>query len=283
MRLCEKKQLNKAGNSKIESSFYNCRKFYTFDTNKREMSSIKNKKRRTANRSLIFLLLGLFMMFGPINLGWVDGMGGGFALAVFGLLIAVTGFVSWIIFLKLARRQDAILSGKNLIVHWKYQLEEWQKYTENEYKTDRRGKKILFFIVAAFALFFGVLFFILDPENGIYVLFVMLGLIAIIGLTAILSTRFSYQQNKKYLGEAIISKDGVYLNKQLHVWNIISSHLDSVELISEEDPPEIEFTYSTSGYRNNNTYSARVPVPKGQEAMALHVVEVFNNEVIKRS
>jgi MFS family permease len=245
------------------------------------MPSVRNSKRRTANRSLIFLLLGLFMMFGPINLGWIGGMEGGFAIAAFGFIIAIAGFVSWIIFLKLARSQDAILSGKNLVVQWKYEQEEWAKYTENEHKSDRQGKKILFYIISGFALFFGILFFILDPENGIYVLYVMLGLIAVIGLTAFLSIRYSYRQNKKQVGEAIISRDGVYLNKQLHAWNIITSRLDKVILISDEQPPVIEFSYSTSGYKNNNAYSVRVPVPKGQEAAAIYIVELFNNEILK--
>jgi MFS family permease len=244
------------------------------------MPAIKNNKKRIANRSVIFMLIGLFMMFGPINFGWIGGMEGGFAIGAFGFMIAVAGFVSWLLFLKLARSQDAILSGKNLVVHWKYEQEEWTKYTENEHKTDRQGKKILFFIISGFALFFGILFFVLDPENGIFVLYVMLGLIAVIGLTAFLSIRYSYRHNKKHLGEAIISRDGVYLNKQLYAWNIVTSRLDKVILISDEQPPVIEFSYSTSGYKNNNAYSVRVPVPKGQEAAAIHLVELFNNEIL---
>jgi hypothetical protein len=246
------------------------------------MASIKNSKRRVANRALIFMAIGLFLMFGPINLGWIDGMNGGFALSALGFMIALTFFITWIFYHKLARRQDTILSGKNLVVHWKYSLEEWEKYTENEHTSDSKGKKVLFFIISGFALFFGILFTILDPENGIYVLYVMLGLILIIGITAFLSIRITHNRNKKYLGEAIISRDGIYLNKQLHVWGIISSHLDSVVLISDEEPLEIEFSYSTYGYKNNNSYSVRVPVPKGQESMALHVIEVFNNEVLKK-
>ena len=81
------------------------------------MSAIKNTKRRTANRALIFIAIGLFMMFGPMNLGWIRGIDGGFALAVFGLMFAIIFFITWIIYLKLARRQDSIVSGKNLVVH----------------------------------------------------------------------------------------------------------------------------------------------------------------------
>lgn len=245
------------------------------------MSSIKNSKRGVANRALIFMVVGLFLMFGPINLGWIDGMNGGFALSIAGFLITLVFFITWIFFHKLARRQDAIISGKNLIVHWKYPVEEWLKYTEKEHTTDSKGKKTLFFIIAGFALFFGILFAIIDPENGIYVLYVMLGLILIIGITAFLSIRIAYNRNKNNSGEAIISKDGIYINKQLHVWGILSSSLENVILISDISPPVIEFSYTAKSARVDNFYSVRVPIPKGQESAAIHIVEVFNNDVIK--
>ncbi len=245
------------------------------------MSSIKNSKRGVANRALIFMLIGLFLMFGPINLGWIDGMNGGFALSALGFLITLAFFITWIFYHKLARRQDAILSGKNLVVHWKYSKEEWLKYAEAEHETDSKGKRILFFIISGFAIFFGILFAIIDPENGIYVLFVMLGLILIIGITAFLSIRIAYKRNKKYIGEAIITKDGIYMNKQLHVWGILSSKLETVVLITEESPPVIAFSYSAKSTKGDNSYSVRVPVPEGQEPAALHIVEMFNNEVLK--
>jgi len=246
------------------------------------MSAIKNTKRRTANRALIFIAIGLFMMFGPMNLGWIRGIDGGFALAVFGLMFAIIFFITWIIYLKLARRQDSIVSGKNLVVHWKYTLEEWQKYTENEHKTDAQGKKFLFYLISIIALIVGIIFIIIDPKSGIFVMLVMLGVILIIALTAFLSVRYTYHQNKKHLGEAFISKDGVFLNKQLHVWGIISTHLDSVVLFSDTIPPEIEFSYTERMSNTKNSHSVRVPIPKGQEVAAIHVVEVFNNEVIKK-
>lgn len=233
-----------------------------------------NPQRRIARRALVAAGVGLFLMFAPVGFGWIDGFEGGFALATFGMLIMIGGIVTAIIFFRLARRYDQILSDKALLAHWTYSDAEWRAYTEAEHKTDTQDRWTLVAIISAFALFFGVLFAIFAPEGGVYVLFTMLGLIALVSLTAFLTSRQNYRRNVQHKGETLISSQGILLNGQLHAWNVIGSRLERVDSV-DGTPPVVEFEYSAPSRSGRDSYTVRVPVPSGEEASAHDIVEFF--------
>lgn len=235
-----------------------------------------NPQKKVAIWALVVAFVGLFLMFGPIGFGWLDGFGGGFALAAFGLLIMITGIVTSVLFFRLAKRYDRILSDKNPLARWTYSDEEWRAYTEADYKIDRKNRWILVGIISAFAIFFGILFAVMDPEAGIYVLYTMLGLIALVSLTAFLTSQQNYRRNVKHKGEALIAGDGIILNGQLHAWNVIGSRLDRVDYM-EETPPMIEFEYSAVSRNGRDSYTVRVPIPSGQENSAHDIVQFFKD------
>ncbi len=64
----------------------------------------------------------------------------------------------------------------------------------------------------------GVILFAMYPHDALLDICIILGIIAIIGLTAFLSIQSPYRWNKKHLGEVYIAKDGAYLNRRLHIW-----------------------------------------------------------------
>jgi hypothetical protein len=239
-----------------------------------------NPQKKVAIWALVAVFIGLFLMFGPVGLGWMDGFGGGFALAAFGLLITIAGITTAVLFFRLAKRYDRILSDKNPLARWTYTDAEWRTFTEADYKIDRKNRWILVGIISAFAIFFGILFAIIDPEAGIYVLFVMLGLIALVSLTAFITSQQNYRQNVRHKGEALIVSDGIILNGQLHAWNVIGSKLERVDYM-EETPSMIEFEYSAVSRSGRDSYTVRVPIPADQEKSARDIVQFFNDALGK--
>jgi len=233
-----------------------------------------NPKRKVARFSWIITGLGLFLILGPMGLGWVEGMKGGFALAMGGLLVVTIGLTVFFLYRKLARQWDSITSGRDVLVHWTYSQSLWQDYTEKDYRADKRNKMTLFYIISAFAVFFGLLFFLLDREAGFIVLLIMIGLIILVRLTAYLSIQYIYQQNRRVKGEAFITPTAVLLNKQLHAWGSLGSTLEGVKFRPGR-PALIEFAYSAPSGRTMASYSVRVPVPPGQEEAAQRVIEYF--------
>jgi hypothetical protein len=215
-------------------------------------------------------------MFAPVGLGWIDGFEGGFALAMLGLLMMLTGIITAIVFFRLARRYEQIVSDRGPLAHWTYTDAEWQAYTEAEHEEDTRNRWTLVAIISAFALFFGVLFALFDREAGVYVLLVMLGLIAIVSFTAFITSRQNYRRNVLHKGETIISSEGIILNGQLHAWNVIGSRLERVDYV-EAPVPVVEFEYSAVSRTGRDSYTVRVPVPSNEEKNARDTVRFFKS------
>ena len=182
-----------------------------------------------------------------------------------------------VVYRKLGKEQENILEG-GILVHWHYTDDSWKEYTEAEYKRDKSSKKTLFLIVAGWSILFGILFPLFDPESGIYVTYALGALVVLIGIVAYLSALIPYRRNLSQGGEAIISRTGVYLNGQLHSWNVAGMKLDRVEFVSTEEPHYIEFVYSGE----LSAYPVRVPVPAGEDEKALEVVAEFEKKNSKK-
>jgi hypothetical protein len=225
--------------------------------------------------ALIWAAVGGFALLGVVlPLLFMDGMSGGFGIACLSGFVAMCCGIGAAVFLFRGFALDKILRGEELVVHWTYSPEEWRRYSEAEYGRDRQLKFVLFCIIAGFALFFGVLFLIFGGDGGRVVFFVMLGLIVLIGGVAALSIFLAHRSNETRLGEARISRIGVYLNRDLHNWNMVGARLDDVSLVREESLL-VAFTYSYPSRTGRQSTTVRVPVPAGREGEAERVVAYF--------
>ena len=237
-----------------------------------------NPPRRTAIIWGIVTALAVFVIFAP-NIFGMDDLNGGFAISALSLIVAVTGIIVTIIYALQARLLDRILKGDNLLAHWTYSPEEWNQYAEKEFQTEKKENRFLFYMVAGIALFFGILFFAFDREGGLWVLISMLCLIALIAFVAWFAAWYNYHQNKKYLGEAYITRDAVYLNRQLHTWHGLGARLESVVLAEKGSRQIVAFTYSAPNRMGRQEYTVRVPVPEGQGKAAEKLSQKFNADI----
>jgi hypothetical protein len=236
------------------------------------MSIKHNNYRRTAYVWFGVIALGVFVFFLPGIIG-LEGFDGGFALSVGGGFITMIGIIAGVIYAKLANALDRIVKPENLLAHWTYTQEQWKEYTELEHKEDAEAKKGLFILVAVISVIVGVIFAIFERENPMLIFFIILGIIALVGITALLTSFANYANNKRRLGETFLALDGVYLNRQLHTWKGIGNSLEEAVLeAGEKGHPRVRFEYSSPGRTGRNFYTARIPVPPGDEDNAREVV-----------
>jgi MFS family permease len=172
-----------------------------------------NPPRRTALTALFIAFIAIIMIFAPEFVG-IDGFDGGFAISVVSLLIGCVAVVVAIFYFSLAGKLDRILRGEGLLAHWTYTPEQWTEYSQKEYMEEKSEKKGIFLIITAFALFFGILFWVFDHEAGFYVFLTMVGLIALVAFTWQFSAWHNYRQNRGGVREAYIAKDGIYMNRK---------------------------------------------------------------------
>jgi hypothetical protein len=83
------------------------------------------------------------------------------------------------------------------------------------------------------------------------------------------------------VGEVIIALDGVYLNRQLHVWKGIGTKLEEI-VFESETQPRIRVEYSAPNRGSRNFYTARIPVPPGQEEAAQKIVQDIAEAHLKK-
>ncbi len=237
---------------------------------------IINRNRRNARISWIVLLVGIFLIFGPMNLFGMDGFSGGFGLAAFGVFLVIMGLVSVIIFGKVAGTQDKLMADTaSQLAHWTYSKEQWETYAEYDHRENVKTKKMIFYIITGFAVFFGIMFSAMDPDVAPAILSVMGGLIVLMGFVAYLSVTMTHSYNKKHPGEAIVSLNCAYLNGQFHAWNMLLSRLDKASLAKEEGMEVLSLDYSAPARGGANYYEVRIPVPHGKEKEAAKVLEAL--------
>jgi hypothetical protein len=234
-----------------------------------------NPQRRTAVICWILTALFIFAIFAPSIFG-MDGFNGGFAISFISIVAAITTLIVAIMYQGRAGALGRIFKGENLLAHWKYDPVEWQSYAEKEYATAKREKWNLFLLVAVICLIVGIGFTIFHPDGGWVVLCVLGGLLLLIIFVIVTTTRYDYWMNKKYLGEAYIARDGVYLNRQLHLFRGWGASLDDVSYNEEEK--FLAFQYSTPNNTGRADYTLRVPVPAGKEQEARRILAGFQKE-----
>lgn len=231
-----------------------------------------NPARKWANGCFIAALAGVAMFFSPVVFE-IDIFEGGGALFFAGLAVFLTGLLSGLVFWRLAVRLDALFSGKDLLAHWTYSQEEWSRYTQAEHQRDWKDKRDLYRVFVVIAAAVGAGFTLWKHDAWLLMLVIVGGLIVFIGIVAWLSVAASYHANHSHLGEAYIGPSGLLLGRSWHYWRLPLSFVHSVSYEEEATPPYLEIEYSAQSGIARGVYTARVPVPKGQEEAAKRVVE----------
>lgn len=230
---------------------------------------LKNRHRLIARTCAILASLLSIAVFLPSWAG-IDGFNGGFALSTLFGFLAMLLFVSAYVYQRLAKEQDRLLEKSDFLVHWTYSDAEWLAFAADDYAADKREKKILFFMIGGFAIFFGILWPIFDHKAGFVVSGAMIGLIAFTGCIAWLSAWLPHHRNLKTKGEAFIGRQGAFLNGRMHAWRMLGGRLKSATF-KEGSPAQVVIIYSTPGGKGRQSYTARIPVPAGHEDEARKV------------
>jgi len=224
--------------------------------------------------SLIVSVLSFIGIFVPYFTPWAES-DNCYAISAGFIFIFILGIVSFFVYRSMGKKESVVKSGEKLIAHWLYTDQEWKDFTETENKINKSEKKTLFFIITGFAILFSVIFVIADPESGIFVAYVMMGLVVIIAITALLSTKLAHLKNLKNKGEAYISLDGVIINGTFHSWNLFGNRFEGVTYSDQSIPKYLEFTYSIITRYGRQNQTVRLPVPHKEEKNIRSIIETL--------
>ena len=202
--------------------------------------------------------------------------GGQFAMALLGMVIGPSAFISSFLFRRRRLVRDAIFDDSKVLVKWTYAESEWKSYTEEDYLRETAGKWALFRVVAIICAVIGGGVAVADWKGGgPVVLGVLLGLCAVIAVVVRLTTSAQRKHRlANHAGQVRIGEEGLWLAGELHVWKGWGARMERCGVIAGQ-PPCIEFVYSTPAKNQRQINSVRVPIPTGFDAEAAGVVAHF--------
>jgi hypothetical protein len=235
-----------------------------------------NPARRTRNIWALITLLAILGILAPFLLD-VDGLEGGFAVALICFFVAITGLIVIVLYQGRAKTLDSILSGSELLAHWTYSPEAWKNYTEIDFRKDAHAKWSLYRLVMVLAVVVCFVLGLIYQDAWAVMIGTFLGIGGLLAAVVVLTTNNNRRQNRRYLGEAYISRKGIYLNRQLHIWHGWGARLECAGY--NEPERQLEVTYSVPARTGRNEFAVRVPVPDGEYARARAIASELGSVV----
>lgn len=236
--------------------------------------NMKNSQRRIVNLWWIFLVVFLFLVFLPSTIG-LDGFDGGFAMSFIAGFMVIMSLIVILIYRSRAHQLDKILSGEGRIAVWKYMPEEWNRFVTLDFEEEKKSKKFLFILISVISIVIGIILWI--ALEDILVFFISLGIIPMVAIPAYLAPRMRYNKLKNSEAKALIANNGVIIGKMFHLWVKLGARLDQVVLVTDENPPILEFHYSMPTRTGRQEETARIPVPYGKMDEASRIGTYFQN------
>lgn len=207
--------------------------------------------------------VGSGFSFASIFMGGVFFIGALAGVGLFGLQAAVA----------------AEMIGKgSYLARFTYNREEWDRFTEWDFKEDLSEKKGLWTVIFVISLLIGGGFMAIMRDKASVIVFCsLMGFAALLWVIAIGAAKLGRMRNRKSSGEIYIGEKGLYLAGMVHSWNLPGSRFESAE-IKRRPVPHILLVYSqlqTAGrhlYFFRNYITVRIPVPEGMESEAQDLV-----------
>jgi hypothetical protein len=194
-------------------------------------------------------------------------------LAWFGVMCCAP---TWLVYRRRARMLDRMLRGDGVIARWAIEPGLWSSASAEECREDRAEKRGLFWIVACFALFWGVVLMMYDHDAGRWVLLSMVLLLALLAPLAFLLPAWRHRRRMRRGGTVVISRGGAYVGGELHDWGMAGCALEDVEISGAEGARMLVIEYSSpSRVAGREITMVRIPVPSSERSRAEKVGRVL--------
>lgn len=208
--------------------------------------------------------------------GWIgmDMMKSGYGFVALCVFFGIAACVTWLVFRRRARILGRFLEGRDILARWDIPPQVWIKHVARDLSEEKRDKKSLFMIVAAWSLVIGAAFILYDPEGGLWVAGALATVLAILVPFAFWLPRLRAARMLKRPTPVVIGREGAYVGGELHDWRLVGSFFGHAEIDDQKDPTQLLLHYCyLARYAVPVPVVVRIPVPPGAESEARQVVE----------
>jgi len=208
----------------------------------------------------------------PFIAHW-DMMRGGYAWVTIVGFAAFAAGVTAIVLRRRTRWDDDLVAGTHdLIAEWTVPDALWRRVTDRQFKEQTTIKQGLLLIVWVWCIAIGIIFVIVDPEEGWAVAAALVLLMAITAVAAVVLPRRRAHRLATAPHRVAVSQTRVLLGDEWHSWAAPGSRLKSVRLVQEDDEHWLDVRYSYLSRAGVLTERVLLPVPPEAVADAQRVV-----------
>lgn len=231
-----------------------------------------NRESRVAGIWLWLTLTAVAGCFLPGAFG-LDPANAGFPVILLLALVAFVGGLCVLVYWRRAVLLDRLVTG-DVVVHWTYAEDEWQRYVEADFQAEARQRRRMFFVAAGVCLAIGLGFLVWAGDGGVMVFGFMVGAILLLAATAFVAPRARRRRLRRGPREVYLAPTGVYVATCFHPWNTMGGRLDGIAPLAGP-PVMIQLMYSYPSKNGRQSHTVRVPVPAGLDGAAEKIAGVL--------
>lgn len=198
---------------------------------------------------------------------------GGGAMLLVGLLFGITGFITFILYLKMAgREKDIVTHADDQLLKWEYDDSEWSKFAADQYRERVKENKATWMLIAVISVVC-ILPIWFMTHNPVYAVLFVIGLMAFLAPFTLMQPLIQRRRILRSPHTAIVASNGVIIGKELHLFDLKITWLNSVTIDNEY----ILFNYSAIASPTIVAdYNCRIPIKHGSEQDIEHLRQVFS-------
>jgi hypothetical protein len=215
-------------------------------------------------------------------LTFIDGMAGGYAIALVSFFIAVSGIAVAGLFFHRARVMDEILNSNQTLAHWVYSSDMAQETAHHKYGMYVERSRAMFILIGGMLVVTAMIFIIFVEDGGIITGVFLLAFTVVLFIISRITPRLELNRALNTPHEAYIAENGIIYEGAVYPFKAFMSGMYDVSLQKgtgrKNDSLIFSFTQLVGLYIIQ-AFDIAVPIPDGELETAYGILRSLGGEV----
>jgi hypothetical protein len=228
------------------------------------------------------LIAGFFSVTCGAALTFIDGMSGGYAIALVSFFIAVSGIAVAGLFFHRARVMDEILNSNQTLAHWVYSSDMAQESAHREYGEYVERNRAMFILIGGMLVVTALIFIIFVEDGGLVTGVFLLAFTVVLFIISRITPRFELNRALKMPHEAYIARKGIIYEGSVYPFQSFMMGMYDVSLQKGTEKKNASLIFSFTqlvGLYIIQAFDIAVPIPDGEIDTAYRILRVLGGEV----
>ena len=241
---------------------------------------MKNHEWNRMYVSIIFA--GFFSAMCVAAFTFIDGMAGGYAIALVSFFIAVSGIAVAGLFFHRARVMDEILDSTRILAHWVYSPDMAQESARREYGEYLERNRAMFILIGGMLVVTALIFIIFVEEGGLITGVFLLAFTVVLFIISRITPGLELNRALKTPHEAYIARNGIIYEGTVYPFQSFMMGMFDVSLQQGTGKKNAALIFSFTqlvGLYIIQAFDIVVPIPDGELDTARGIVSSLGGEV----